>query len=81
MGGLRKHMPVTFWTMTAAVFTIAGFPPLAAFFSKDAILYEAFLHGTFGMSALVCRTLDGSFDIVLHVPAVVHDLHGRIAQP
>jgi NADH-quinone oxidoreductase subunit L len=50
MGGLRKHLPITFWTMTAAVFTIAGFPPLAAFFSKDAILYEAFLHGTFGMA-------------------------------
>jgi NADH-quinone oxidoreductase subunit L len=48
MGGLRKAMPITFWTMTAAVFTIAGFPPLAAFFSKDAILYAAFLQGTSG---------------------------------
>jgi NADH-quinone oxidoreductase subunit L len=48
MGGLRKKLPVTFWTMTAAVFTIAGFPPLAAFFSKDAILYAAFLQGTGG---------------------------------
>ena len=48
MGGLRHHMPVTFWTMTIAVFTIAGFPPLAAFFSKDAILYAAFLQGTSG---------------------------------
>src|SRR5438045_6265220 len=27
MGGLRKHMPVTFWTMTAAVFAITGFFP------------------------------------------------------
>jgi NADH-quinone oxidoreductase subunit L len=49
MGGLRKKLPVTFWTMTAAVFAIAGFPPLAAFFSKDAILYSAYLHGTGGM--------------------------------
>jgi len=48
MGGLRRHMPITFWTMTVSVFTIAGFPPLAAFFSKDAILYAAFLHGTSG---------------------------------
>jgi len=37
MGGLRKKIPVTFWTMTIGVFAIAGFPPLAAFFSKDAI--------------------------------------------
>jgi NADH-quinone oxidoreductase subunit L len=48
MGGLRKKLPVTFWTMTAAVFAIAGFPPLAAFFSKDAILYAAYLQGPAG---------------------------------
>src|SRR6202034_3649755 len=38
MGGLRKHLPVTFWTMTAGVLAIAGFFPFAGFFSKDAIL-------------------------------------------
>jgi NADH-quinone oxidoreductase subunit L len=48
MGGLRKKLPVTFWTMTAAVFAISGFPPFAGFFSKDAILYAAFLQGTLG---------------------------------
>jgi len=48
MGGLRKKLPVTFWTMTVAVFAIAGFPPLAAFFSKDAILFAAFQQGTAG---------------------------------
>jgi NADH-quinone oxidoreductase subunit L len=48
MGGLWKKLPVTFWTMTVAVFAIAGFPPLAAYFSKDAILYAAFTQGTNG---------------------------------
>ena len=48
MGGLRKKIPITFWTMTAAVFAIAGFFPFAGFFSKDAILYAAFLQGTGG---------------------------------
>jgi NADH-quinone oxidoreductase subunit L len=48
MGGLRKSMPVTFWTMTAAVLAIAGFFPFAGFFSKDAILYAAFVAGTSG---------------------------------
>jgi NADH-quinone oxidoreductase subunit L len=48
MGGLRKQLPITFWTMTAGVFAIAGFFPFAGFFSKDAILYEAFQHGTLG---------------------------------
>jgi NADH-quinone oxidoreductase subunit L len=42
MGGLRHHIPWTFWTMTAATFAIAGFPPFAGFFSKDAILWKAF---------------------------------------
>jgi NADH-quinone oxidoreductase subunit L len=45
MGGLRKKMPVTFWTMTAAVLAIGGFFPFAGFFSKDAILYAAFAQG------------------------------------
>lgn len=42
MGGLRKRIPVTFWTMSAGVFAIAGIPPLAGFFSKDEILYRTF---------------------------------------
>ena len=48
MGGLRKHMPITFWTMTVGVVAIAGIPPLAAFFSKDAILFAAYQQGTSG---------------------------------
>jgi NADH-quinone oxidoreductase subunit L len=48
MGGLRKKLPFTFWTMTAAVFAISGFFPFSGFFSKDAILYTAFLQGTNG---------------------------------
>jgi NADH-quinone oxidoreductase subunit L len=43
MGGLWRKLPVTFWTMTAAVFAISGLPPFAGFFSKDEILYQAFL--------------------------------------
>jgi NADH-quinone oxidoreductase subunit L len=43
MGGLRKKIPVTFWTMTAAVFAISGAPPLAGFVSKDEILYQAYI--------------------------------------
>jgi NADH-quinone oxidoreductase subunit L len=42
MGGLRKYMPWTFWTMTIATIAIAGIPPFAGFFSKDEILWQAF---------------------------------------
>jgi NADH-quinone oxidoreductase subunit L len=48
MGGLRKKIPITFWTMTAATIAIAGIWPFAGFFSKDAILYAAFLQGSGG---------------------------------
>jgi NADH-quinone oxidoreductase subunit L len=42
MGGLWKLTPWTFGTMTIATFTIAGFFPLAGFFSKDEILAREF---------------------------------------
>jgi NADH-quinone oxidoreductase subunit L len=42
MGGLRTRIPITFWTMSAGVFAIAGIPPFAGFFSKDEILYRTF---------------------------------------
>jgi NADH-quinone oxidoreductase subunit L len=48
MGGLWKRMPFTFAVTTVGVLAIAGFPPFAGFFSKDAILYAAYLHGANG---------------------------------
>jgi NADH-quinone oxidoreductase subunit L len=42
MGGLKKHMPVTFITMLIGTLAIAGIPPLSGFFSKDEILLHAF---------------------------------------
>jgi NADH-quinone oxidoreductase subunit L len=42
MGGLSKPISKTYATMLAATLAIAGFPPLAGFFSKDSILLSAF---------------------------------------
>jgi NADH-quinone oxidoreductase subunit L len=41
MGGLRKKIPVTYWTMLIATLAIAGIPGFAGYFSKDAILEAA----------------------------------------
>jgi len=46
MGGLRRRMPVAFWTFTVAVAAIVGMPGLAGFFSKDAILVLAYQGNT-----------------------------------
>ena len=42
MGGLRKKMPITFYTMVIATLAIIGFPGFSGFFSKDEILWKAF---------------------------------------
>ncbi|HWP83637.1 MAG TPA: NADH-quinone oxidoreductase subunit L [Terriglobia bacterium] len=42
MGGLKQHLPRTYWTMLIACLAIAAIPPFAGFWSKDAILWEAF---------------------------------------
>ncbi|CAN5843046.1 NADH-quinone oxidoreductase subunit L [soil metagenome] len=39
MGGLRRYMPITFWTMWIATLAISGVWPFAGFFSKDEIIW------------------------------------------
>ncbi|MWV65260.1 NADH-quinone oxidoreductase subunit L [Halorubrum sp. JWXQ-INN 858] len=45
MGGLKSKMPVTYWTFLAGSLALAGIFPFSGFWSKDEILYEAFIHG------------------------------------
>ncbi len=52
MGGLRRHMPWTYWTFLIASLAIAGIPPLAGFWSKDDILSSAFEHGHYVLYAV-----------------------------
>jgi NADH-quinone oxidoreductase subunit L len=41
MGGLRRRMPITFWTFLIATLALAGIFPLAGFWSKDSIISAA----------------------------------------
>ena len=45
MGGLRKELPVTYWTFLIGTLAIAGVPGLAGFFSKDELLYRTYASG------------------------------------
>jgi NADH-quinone oxidoreductase subunit L len=55
MGGLRRRMPITFWTMVVAGLSLAGIFPFAGFWSKDAIVasaYDEHYYVLFGMALL-----------------------------
>lgn len=61
MGGLRKYMPVTHFVMLIGVLAIIGFPGFSGFFSKDEILWKAFLGGGpilwgIGVAAAACTS-------------------------
>jgi NADH-quinone oxidoreductase subunit L len=45
MGGLKKALPLTYWTFVIGAVAIAGVPPFAGFFSKDEILFKSFSSG------------------------------------
>ena len=52
MGGLRKYLPLTYPTFLVGAIAIAGVPFLSGFFSKDAILTQAFAQGRYFLWAL-----------------------------
>ncbi len=83
MGGLRKAMPITFWTALVGWLAISGVPPFAGFFSKDQILTEAYFHGygaiwVLGLAAAVLTAFYMSrwfFLIFLGEPRYGADVH------
>ena len=58
MGGLKSHLPTTYWTYVIATLAIAGAPFTAGFFSKDLILWQAYssAHGSPGLWAIAWIT-------------------------
>ena len=56
MGGLRKKMPITFWTMVVGSLALCGIPPFAGFFSKDLII-AAVQGSELGVSSIVYPAL------------------------
>jgi len=52
MGGLKKHMPITFWTFAICSAALAGVFPLAGFWSKDEILLSSGRNGYWWFTAV-----------------------------
>ena len=60
MGGMKRYMPVTFWTFLVGSLALIAIPPLAGFWSKDEILVEAFAAGGyFGFNVFTLGILGG----------------------
>ncbi len=56
MGGLRRELPLTYWTFLIATLAISGVPGFSGFFSKDEILYRTYTSGHFWMWLLAVVT-------------------------
>jgi len=62
MGGLRKKMPITFWTFLIGGFALSGFPLITAgFWSKDEILADAWAHNPWVFWVLALAALLTAF--------------------
>jgi NADH-quinone oxidoreductase subunit L len=78
MGALRVYLPVTYVTMFVGTLAIAGIPPLAGFFSKDEILYQAFLHNR----AIWAIAVVTAFLTAFYMFRLIHlTFHGRYRGP
>jgi NADH-quinone oxidoreductase subunit L len=77
MGGLKRHMPVTYWTFLIASLSIAGIPGLAGFFSKDEILWLAYNGGPIGKVVWMLGTIVAGLTAFYSFRIVFLAFHGR----
>ncbi len=80
MGGLNQYIPWTFLTMSIATFAIAGFWPLAGFFSKDEILWQAYSSPHGSWVYWMIGVITAVHHVLLHVPPLVHDILRRLSR-
>ena len=66
MGGLRRYMPVTYWTALVGSLALSGVPGLSGFFSKDAIIAAASESGIPGAGYAYACVLAGVFVTALY---------------
>jgi NADH-quinone oxidoreductase subunit L len=95
MGGLKKSIPVTFFTFLIGVIAISGIPPFAGFFSKDEILSNLYaanhaawfigvlasLLTAFYMFRLLFLTFYGSFRSTPEVQSHLHESPSSMTVP
>jgi NADH-quinone oxidoreductase subunit L len=83
MGGLKKTMPITFWTFVIGFLAISGIPGFSGFFSKDEILSMAFTNPGNGIflysigliSALITAFYMMRMLVLVFIVEPSHDIH------
>ena len=66
MGGLRRYMPITYWTALMGTLALIGFPGFSGFFSKDALIEAVHLSNTPGANYAYWCVLLGVFVTALY---------------
>ncbi len=66
MGGLKKYMPITYWTSMIGTLALIGFPGFSGFFSKDAIIEAVKLSQLPGSGFAYIAVLLGVFVTALY---------------
>ncbi len=66
MGGLRRYMPVTYWTSLIGSLALIGFPGFSGFFSKDAIIESAHQSALPGANLAYAAVLIGVYVTALY---------------
>jgi NADH-quinone oxidoreductase subunit L len=61
MGGLRRYMPITYWTSVIGTLALIGFPGFSGFFSKDALIEAVHLSTNWGAGYAFWCVLLGVF--------------------
>ncbi|MFO0454020.1 MAG: proton-conducting transporter membrane subunit, partial [Pseudomonadota bacterium] len=78
MGGLRKYLPITYWTCLIGALALIGFPGFSGFFSKDGLI-EAVAESTIpGAGYALFAVMAGVFVTALYTFRMVFmTFHGK----
>ncbi|WP_061935647.1 NADH-quinone oxidoreductase subunit L [Aureimonas sp. AU22] len=78
MGGLRKHIPITYWTMMIGTLALTGFPFTAGYYSKDAIIESAFAgENAFAMYGYIMTVIAAALTSFYSWRLVFLTFHGK----
>src|SRR3984957_8941308 len=78
MGGLKKYMPITYWTCLVGALALIGFPGTSGFFSKDALIDAVHLSNRPGHTYAYFCVLSGVFVTALYTFRMFFmTFHGR----